>query len=157
MNKPASCRAAIEAALPYLVSEPDRLVMFIEGGQIASSLGRPSFEYRYTLTIGLLDFSQHPDTVMIPLLQWIRVNEPSLLQNPDKAREAITFDAEILNHDSYDLKLQLKLSERVSVTSDGATITATHLPEPDLGEVLPPPARIQIYAKDELLYDSAEG
>lgn len=157
MNKPANLRAAIEAALPYLISEPDRLVMFIEGGQIAAGLGRPSFEYRYTLTIGLLDFNQHPDTVMIPLLQWIRVNEPSLLQNPDKAKAAITFDAEILNHDSYDLKLQLKLSERVSVTIDSTTITATHLPEPDLGEVLPPPARIQIYANGEPTYGSAEG
>ena len=58
MNQPASCRAALEAALPYLRKEPDRLVMFIEDGKIAASLGGPGFEYRYTLTIGLLDFNQ---------------------------------------------------------------------------------------------------
>ncbi|MBN3005579.1 phage tail protein [Chromobacterium alkanivorans] len=154
MNKPASLRAAIEAALPYLAKDPDRLVMFIEAGQIAASLGKPSFEYRYTLTIGLLDFANHPDTVMIPLLQWIRANEPALLQNPDKAKEAITFEAEILNHQAYDLRLQLKLTERVQVTGDGATMTATHLGEPQLGDY-PLVERVQIFQNGELIDDSA--
>lgn len=155
MNKPASCRAAIEAALPYLKDAPDRLVMFIDAGQIASGLGGPSFEYRYTLTIGLLDFNQHPDTVMIPLLQWIKANEPAAMQNQDRAKEAISFEAEIINHNTYDLRLQLKLTERVSVTSDGTNTIATHLPEPDLGKTWPMAERLQIFAKDELVYDSA--
>ncbi len=155
MNKPASCRAAIEAALPYLVQEPDRLVMFIDGGKIASGYGGPGFEYNYTLTIGLLDFNQHPDTVMIPLLQWLKTNEPAAMQNPDRAREAITFEAEILNHTTYDLRLQLKLTERVKVDIDGGNITATHLPEPDLGKTWPAGERMQIFVKGELVYDSA--
>lgn len=154
MNKPASCRAAIEAALPYLVQEPDRLVMFIEGGKIATGYGGPGFEYNYTLTIGLLDFSQHPDTVMIPLLQWLKTNEPAAMQNPDRAKEAITFEAEILNHTTYDLRLQLKLTERVKVDIDGSNITATHLPEPDLGKTWPAGERMQIFVKGELVYDS---
>ncbi|WP_337881770.1 phage tail protein [Chromobacterium haemolyticum] len=153
MNKPASCRAAIEAALPYLKDEPDRLLMFIDGGHIAAGMGGPGFEYRYTLTIGLLDFNQHPDAVMIPLLQWLRANEPALLQNPDKAREAITFDAEILNHSSYDLKLQLKLTERVRVTNIGGNVSATHLDEPQLGATFNL-EKLQVFANQELVYDS---
>lgn len=155
MNKPASCRAAIEAALPYLVQEPDRLVMFIEGGKIASGYGGPGFEYNYTLTIGLLDFNQHPDTVMIPLLQWLKTNEPAAMQNPDRTKEAITFEAEILNHTTYDLRLQLKLTERVKVDIAAGNITATHLPEPDLGKTWPSGERMQIFVKGELVYDSA--
>lgn len=154
MNKPASCRAAIEAALPYLRKEPDRLVMFIEGGKIAASLGGPGFEYRYTLTIGLLDFNQHPDTVMIPLLQWLKSHAPAVMQNPDTAKEAITFEAEILNHNTYDLRLQLKLSERVKVTITGNDCTAEHLPEPQLGDY-PLVERVQIYQNGELIDDSA--
>lgn len=150
MNKPASCRAAIEAALPYLKTEPDRLVMFIDAGKIASNLGGPGFEYRYTLTIGLLDFNQHPDAVMIPLLQWIRKHEPALLQNPDHACEAITFEAEILNHNSYDVRLQLKLSERVKVKIEGEACHVEHLPEPDLGIALPA-GDLKIYRHGELL------
>jgi hypothetical protein len=155
MNKPASLRAAIEAALPYLVKDPDRLVMFIEGGHIAAGLGGPGFEWRYTLTIGLLDFNQHPDSIMIPLLQWLRANEPALLQNQDKAKEAIAFDAEILNHNSYDLKLQVKLTERVKVTITGNDCTAEHLPEPQWGDY-PRVERVQIYQDGELIDDSAE-
>lgn len=154
MNKPASCRAAIEAALPYLVQEPDRLVMFIEGGKIASGYGGPGFEYTYTLTIGLLDFSQHPDTVMIPLLQWLKTNEPAAMQNTDRAKEAITFEAEILNHTTYDLRLQLKLTERVKVTIAGNNCTAEHRPEPQWGDY-PLVQRVQIFQNGELIDDSA--
>lgn len=154
MNKPASCRAVLEAALPYLVQDPDRLVMFIEQGHIASSLGGPGFEYKYTLVIVLLDFNQHPDTVMLPLLQWLKANQPSLLQNPDSAKEAISFEAEILNHDSYDLRLQIKLSERVKVTINGSNCTADHLSDPQLGEY-PKVERVQIFKDGELIDDSA--
>lgn len=155
MNKPASLRAALEAALPYLLSEPDRLLMFIEDGKIAAALGGPGFEYRYTLTIGLLDFNLHPDQVMIPLLQWIKANEPSLMQHPEHAQKAITFDAEIQNHTSYDLHLQLKLSERVKVTITGNDCTAEHLPEPQLGDY-PHIERVQIHQDSELIDDSAK-
>lgn len=155
MNKAASCRAVLEAALPYLVQNPDRLVMFIEGGKIASGYGGPGFEYNYTLTIGLLDFNQHPDTVMIPLLQWLKTNEPAAMQHPDRAKETITFEAEILNHSAYDLRLQLKLTERVKVDIDDSNITATHLPEPDLGKIWPAGQRMRVFVKGELIYDSA--
>ncbi|WP_171014041.1 phage tail protein [Chitinivorax sp. B] len=79
----------------------------IESDQIAAGLGSPSFEYRYQVTVGLLDFAGHTDQVMVPVLQWLRQHQPSLLQNTDTAREAIQFEAEILNHSSYDLKLQI--------------------------------------------------
>lgn len=154
MNKPASCRAALEAALPYLVTEPDRLVMFIDDGHIGAGYSGPSFEYQYTLTIGLLDFNQHPDTVMVPLLHWLRENEPGLLQNQDRRSEAIRFAGEIRNHDCYDLRLQLQLTERVKVTSDSSGSIATHLPEPDLAAPWPVNQRLRIFVKDELVYDS---
>lgn len=154
MNKPASCRAAIEAALPYLVQDPERLVMFIEGGKIAAGLGSASFEYHYTLTIGLLDFNQHPDMIMIPLLQWLRTHEPAALQNADRAKEAISFEAEILSHSTYDLRLQLKLTERVKVSITGSDCTAEHLPEPDLG-ITWPATRLQIFVKGDPVYDSS--
>jgi len=126
MRKPASCRAALEAALPYLVAEPDRLIMFIDDGQIAAGLVGPSFEYKYTLTIGLIDFNQHPDTVMVPLLHWLRENEPALLQNPDRRGEAISFTGEIKNHDSYDLRATpplLRTCQSLISTNRGRPLT----------------------------------
>ncbi|WP_137936108.1 phage tail protein [Chitinivorax sp. B] len=151
MNKPASLRATLEAALPELAANPDHLVIYIESGQIAAGLGGPSFEYRYKVTVGLLDFAGHTDRVMVPVLQWLRQYQPSLLQNPDTAREAIQFEAEILNHSSYDLKLQIQLSEPVQVKQQGDTLQAIHLPEPDLGERWPMPNPLQIIANGQVI------
>ena len=132
MNKPAQLRAVLEAALPHLKRDPENLLVFIENGRVASSLGRRGWEYRYTVKVGLLDFAGHPDTVILPLLDWIRTAEPALLQNPDTAAEAIKFEAEILNHTSCDLTLQIALTERVMIdTVDGMT-RANHLPDPQL-------------------------
>jgi hypothetical protein len=128
MNKPASLRAAIEAALPELAANPDRLLMFIEDGRVAAGLGSLSFEYHFTVTVVITDWAGHPDAMMLPILQWLRTNQPDLLQNPDRQKEAITFQAELLNHTTMDLQIKLKLSERVRITADGAT----HLPEPQL-------------------------
>ncbi|GGY03814.1 phage tail protein [Paludibacterium paludis] len=137
MQKPASLRAALEAALPSLRGNPDRMLMFIESGKIAAGMGKPSFEYRYTVSIVLMDFAEHPDTVMIPILQWLRVNQPSVLQSGENSAKAIQFEAEILNHETIDLHLKVELSECVKVDVQNGTATATHLPEPQLATTLP--------------------
>jgi hypothetical protein len=128
MNKPHSLRAFVEAALPELAANPDRLLMFIEEGRMAAGLGSLSFEYHFTVTVVITDWTSHPDAVMVPILQWLHTNQPDLLQHPDKQKEAVTFQAELLNHTTMDLQIKLKLSERVRVTADGAI----HLPEPQL-------------------------
>lgn len=65
---------------------------------------------------------------MVPLLEWLLVREPGF--NPETV---ITFDAEILNHESVDLALTINITERVIVSDNCATgkRVITH--------VLPPP------------------
>jgi hypothetical protein len=139
MLKPASLRAALVAALPDYARDPDRLVIFAEKGRIATrptAAGAPAnfnFEYRYDLRVTLLDYSGHTDLVMLPVLQWLAVNQPDLLQARATANEAIAFEAEFLSQEAADLELTLRLTEAVRIErrEDGGT-DLRHLEEPAL-------------------------
>lgn len=133
MLKPASLRAALETALPELAANPDRLIMYIDQGNIDHRGGLSlSFEYKYRLNLVLLDYAHHASTAIVPLLAWLCTHQPEIALNPDIGEQAIAFEAEILNHASMDFAVRLLLTERVLVTHDTTTgeTTARHLPEP---------------------------
>ncbi len=134
MLKPASLRAAIEAALPELKRNPDRLLVFIdEGGIRCTSATSLSFEYDYTLNLVVTDYAQHADTLMVPVLTWVAKNQPELLANPERQRDGIRFEADLLNKQSMDLSIRIMLTERVIVrTAPDGSITAEHVGEPPL-------------------------
>jgi hypothetical protein len=132
MKKPATLRAAIAAAVPELQANPDRFLVFADAGAICSTNTKTlSFSYQYTLNLILTDFAGDPDLVMIAMLEWVRVNEPELLDNPEKRRRGIEFEVDHLNHTTCDLSIKLALTESVLVgtDADGAR-TITHQDEP---------------------------
>lgn len=132
MNKPNSLRDHLLAAITELRNDPDRLLIFIENGKVrCTTAAGLSFEYEYNLQMVITDFAGHPDSVMIPLLGWLRINQHELLANHDTNKEAIQFDAEIMANDLVDLSITLPLSERVIVKllEDG-TLDVTHPDEP---------------------------
>ncbi|MBD9478516.1 phage tail protein [Pseudoxanthomonas sp. PXM02] len=147
MNKPQSLRDFLTGAIRELQESPDRLLVFITGGSLASTLapGR-SFEYRYTLKLVITDFGLHPDAVMVPLLDWLRIHQPELLANP-ALRDQVRFEAEVLANDKVDLELTLPLTERVGVhKQEDGTVHVEHYPEPEIpGDY--PPRHWQLYLR----------
>lgn len=138
MNKPSSLRAHLLTHVRELSGSPDRLLTFIENGKVrCTAAAGLSFEYEYQLQLIITDYAGHPDTIMIPLLDWLRVNQPDTLANFDKNKDAIQFDAEILANDLVDLSITLPLSERVIVKPVEGGLNVTHPPEPQLTEHLP--------------------
>lgn len=134
MIKPASLRAAIEAALPALKRNPDRLLVFINEGSIRSTAAASlSFEYAYELQLVVTDYAEHADTLMVPILAWVARHQPDLLAHPERQREGLRFEADLLNHTTMDLSVRVQLTERVIVTdqTDGGHL-ATHVGEPPL-------------------------
>lgn len=132
MNKPDSLRNLLLEAVPGLKKNPERLLMFIDQGKVrCTAAASLSFEYCYTLQIILTDFAGHPDSVMLPILGWLRVNQSELLVNLDKSAEGLKFEADMLDRSKVDLSLTLPLTERVIVTrkADGS-LDASHAPEP---------------------------
>lgn len=133
MNKPNSLREQLLAADPALAQNPERLLVFIDEGNIRSTAAPGlSFEYRYTLNIIITDYAGHPDNIAIPLLAWLRRNQPDLLTNIEKGKDAIGFEADILGNDKVDLSITLPLTERVIVKRlPDESLEVTHPPEPD--------------------------
>lgn len=134
MYKPSSLRAALEVANPDLARDADRLKVFIEAGSIACTAAKSiSFEYAYTLNVVVIDYTAHPDRLIVPALAWISTHQPELLQNRDLMREGFKFEAEILSNNAIDISLQLRLTERVRVAEQaGGGHAIEHLPEPPL-------------------------
>lgn len=132
MNKPESLRAHLLAQVPGLAKNPDRMMVFIDNGTMRSTAAPGlSFEYSYTLNLIFTDYAGHPDSIAIPLFAWILVNQRELMENLERGKEAIAFEADVLDNSKVDLSIKLPLTERVIVKrqEDGKLIV-THPHEP---------------------------
>jgi hypothetical protein len=138
MNKPESLRAHLIAAVPELKRNPDRLLTFVDNGSMRSTAAPGlSFEYSYTLNLILTDFAGHPDAIAIPLFAWVLVNQRELMENLEKGRDAIKFEADILDNSKVDLSITLPLTERVIVKRlDDGTLQVSHPAEPVVDDEL---------------------
>ncbi|MDF0732320.1 phage tail protein [Pseudomonas entomophila] len=133
MNKPNSLREHLLAAVPGLTKNPDWLLIFIDAGSVRCTAATGlSFEYTYTLQVILTDFAGHPDSVFIPVLEWLRRQQPELLSNLERGKDAIAFEADILDGNKVDMSLSLPLTERVIVKRlDNGQLDISHPDEPD--------------------------
>lgn len=132
MNKPESLRAHLLATVAEFKYDPDRLLIFIDNGKVRCTAATSmSFEYSFDLQIILTEFAGHPDSVILPILGWLSVNQPELLENLDKVNQGIQFEADILDKDKVDMSLTLALTERVIVRKDDqGNTTVKHAGEP---------------------------
>ena len=133
MNKPNSLREHLLASLAELKHNPDRLLIFIDSGTVRCTAATGlSFEYGYTLQVILTDFAGHPDSVFVPLLTWLRRQQPELLTNLERGKDAIGFEADVLDGGKVDMALSLPLTERVIVKRNADdTLDISHPDEPD--------------------------
>jgi hypothetical protein len=132
MNKPASLRAHLLATVADFKHDPDRLLIFIDNGKVRCTAAHTlSFEYSFDLQIILTEFAGHPDSVMLPILAWLSVNQSELLENLNKVNDGIQFEADILDKNKVDLSITLALTEKVVVgKNDQGNTTVKHPNEP---------------------------
>lgn len=138
MRKADDLRRWLTQCLPDYKSDPDRLLIFLDAGAIATRKGRnAAFEYRYTLTVLFCDFTGDTNSIVVPLLAWIERNQPELLQRADD--QPIQFEAEILDTDSMDITFKLELTEAVIATrkSDGSGYDIRYPAPPKPEELVP--------------------
>lgn len=116
MKKPDSLRSHILAAVKELQRDPERMLIFTDKGNVrCTGVSGLSFEYVYDLNFILTEYAGDLDAVMIPLLDWVRVNQSELLMNLDKSKEAFKFETVILDNKTVDLSLTFPVTERVIV------------------------------------------
>lgn len=132
MRKADSLRRWLTACLPEFKTHPDRLQIYVEGGQVAATQSRTlSFEYRYTVKALIMDFTGDADRLIIPVLAWIEKEQPQLLRRTDG--QPFGFEAELLDSDTSDIEISIELTERVIVAphGDGGGYDTDHPAEPD--------------------------
>ncbi|MDU3078676.1 MAG: phage tail protein, partial [Mixta calida] len=87
MLKPKQLREALTNSVPLLARNPDSLNMFIDSGRIVSTLASSlSFEYQYQLNLVITDYADDIDLVMVPVLAWLRENQPDIMATEEKRR-----------------------------------------------------------------------
>lgn len=154
MKKPLTLRRHLEAAIPHLKSDPDKLRAWIDEGAVACKQGASlSFEWRYNLNLLFIDFVGSPDQIVVPLLSWIESHQYDLFADPEKRLRALTFESEVIDHEKIDIQFKLPLSERVIVTQTASGWSCHHVDEPPLPEIegVRP---WQVFLKGELIGES---
>lgn len=147
MLKPDKIRAIITRANPYLARDPDKLHVFLDSGRIvAYGAASLSYEYHYTLNVIVQGYPHHADQIFLPLLAYLRTQQPELFENRDKAQNLIRFEAEMLNQQTVDLSIEVDLTERVVVsTSEGNKLIAEHVGEPEHPEFPDFDVNVEVY------------
>jgi hypothetical protein len=146
--KPSQLRKALTACVPVLKTSPDQLRMFIDGGRIVSTLSPSlSFEYQYQLNVLVTDFAQDCDLLIVPIQSWLREHQPDIMATPEKQQTGFTFKADMLNDDSFDISINLQLTERVIVKQNAGALSVDHLPEPPLPENIDRPQELYLHGE----------
>lgn len=132
MEKPTSLRAALTAADPQLARDPDRLNMWVTEGRVRAPMtAARGFTWEYTLNITITDMTTHPSVLFLAINDWCRPNQPDLLTA--LANAGYGFEADIIDPNTVDLHITLKLSEQVDlITNTDGTLALQHLAEPDM-------------------------
>lgn len=150
MLKPDSLRKALTDAVPVLRNNPDMLRLFIDGGSMGATLAASlSFEKRYTLNVVVTDFTGEIDLLLVPVLAWLREQQPDIMTTDEGRKKGFTWIADINNDSSMDISISLLLTERTRVSQVGDALYVDNIPEPAPPEPVTRP--MALYMRDELV------
>lgn len=136
MEKPALLRAEIEKHLPELKNNPEKLTLFVQNGRVFGNKHTLGHEVRYTLALMIDGYTGDTDILNAVILNWARHHQPDLLSPGHVPDNAYRLEADILDHQSCDLLIELALSERITVTADNnGQVTVRHQKPPTEDEM----------------------
>lgn len=150
MLKPAQLRQALTGSVPLLARSPDSLTVYIDNGRIVSTLAASlSFEYQYRLNLVITDYAGDVDLLMVPVLEWLRENQPDIMATEEKRRTGFIFQSDVISDVLSDISIELQLTERVIVKDIDGALHVTHAGEPPLPKSVERPT--QMFAGGQLV------
>lgn len=133
MLKQRLLRDFLRTNVDYLTRNPEKLRVEVENGSVAGGLAASlSHLHRYTATVLIMDWDGNTHVLMTLLSMWIRTHEPGILATQEAQKEGVTYVIQDLDNNLNDIKIWIKLSERVVVKNEGQTMTVTPMDEPPL-------------------------
>lgn len=150
MLKPAQLRKVLTDCVPHLQTNPDSLNMFVDSGRIVSTLAASlSFEDQYQLNLVITDYPGNVDLLIVPVLAWLRENQPDIMATEEKRRTGFTHEVDIISDTLIDISIKLQLTERVIVRKVDGALHVDRVPEPPLPDNDEPPK--QLYLAGQLI------
>ncbi len=132
MKKLNNIKDTLLKKIPYLGTNPEKLYLFVDdGGIFATNESSLSYEYIYSLNIILEAFPGDQNVVFAVVVEWVKQHQPDILANPDRRANGIRFEADILNSQSANISIDLKLTERVIVSVQEGKYHVEAVPEPE--------------------------
>lgn len=150
MLKPDSLRKALTESVPVLSKNPEMLRLFIDNGKINSTLAASlSFEKQYTLNVVVTDFTDDFDLLLVPVLAWLREQQPDIMASEEGRKKGFTWYADINTDNSFDVSISLLLTERTIVKQVEKALHVKNIPEPAPPEPVTRP--VELYINGELV------
>ncbi|ELW4736277.1 phage tail protein [Escherichia coli] len=150
MLKPDSLRKALTESVPVLSKNPEMLRLFIDNGKINSTLAASlSFEKQYTLNVVVTDFTDDFDLLLVPVLAWLREQQPDIMASEEGRKKGFTWYADINTDNSFDVSISLLLTERTIVKQVEKALHVENIPEPAPPEPVTRP--VELYINGELV------
>ncbi|MDU1181649.1 MAG: phage tail protein [Citrobacter sp.] len=150
MLKPDSLRKALTESVPVLSKNPEMLRLFIDNGKINSTLAASlSFEKQYTLNVVVTDFTDDFDLLLVPVLAWLREQQPDIMTSEEGRKKGFTWYADINTDQSFDVSISLLLTERTIVKQVDNALHVNCVSEPPPAEPVTRPTAM--YINGELL------
>lgn len=145
MKKPNQLRKILEQSHPDFVKNPDHLQLYVDGGQIVTTGAASfSFEYRYTLNVVVTDYAGDIATLIVPMMAYLRTNQPEIFENPQIRENAFKFQVDYNNNNTADISFEIQLTERVVSKKDGNNVQIHYAKEP----VWDNPNRVKVYLEN---------
>ncbi|CNE08705.1 phage tail protein [Yersinia kristensenii] len=145
MLKPDSLRKTLTEAVPVLRTNPDMLRLFVDNGKIAATLAASlSFEKQYTLNVVVTDFTGDIDLLLVPIMAWLRENQPDIMTTDEGQKKGFTWYTDINNDNSIDVSINLLLTERTLVREVDSALHVQNIPEPPRPEPITRPAEMWV-------------
>ncbi|MEO3990252.1 phage tail protein [Pseudocitrobacter cyperus] len=150
MYKPKSLRTALTEAVPLLQTNPEKLTLSVESGNVASTLAASlSFENQYTLKLTIADFVDDLSTIFVPIQAWLRIHQADMMATQPGRKHGFTYSAALNDNGSAELTISLQLTERTLVSEVEGELRAEYAPEPQPAEPVTRP--MQLYVHGELV------
>ncbi len=144
MNKLARLLADLGAA-PLKLSA-DHLLIFTEAGSLTQEPRHENqdFAIRYTAMVLVSNWSKDPLVLFYFVARWMARNERN--HGPD----AIQWEADLLDRQTYDVTFSLDLSEVVVVEQQAEGVQLTPVTDPDPNPITLPSGEWQVFVNDSL-------
>lgn len=150
MLKPNTLQRALIDAVPALRDNPEMLHLWVDKGSNRATLAASlSFEKSFSLNVAVRGFAGDIDTLFVPVMAWLRDNQPDMLTPEAAAQARFSWTLATNADQTQDLTMVLQLTERTQVKEVDGVLQAETLPEP------PPPAFVtrpkELYINGELV------